>query len=329
MGQQIPNIPNINNGVKEIDFIQVNRSGTGIRILPQQIINQVNVQSPPNVYITDKRSWEINPPQAIPIEVPVTTLIGTPLVDIPGCVKIHKENTGRDPSINKNLVNDDPKGNTTLCDGGMPYFTAPNYDARELTWRTVYMDQDQEPEGIDTGDMGDVTPPETPEPPPTEEPEGDPDCPGPLQPRLGSVGPNEKEKVSGFELQPDPNNANKKICVVLYEDIGIVEQYLPSPQIATTTAVIASVAASSALLAKPLADLLLRVVKPAVKQVIAKVNGVLGKTPYRPTQAELRTNEYRKKKGLLGINFAKEHSKKMKKEKERKKKEEESQKNQS
>ena len=328
MGQQIPNIPNINNGVKDIDFIQVNRSGTGIRILPQQIINQVNVQSPPNVYITDKRSWEINPPQAIPIEVPVTTLIGTPLVDIPGCVKIHKENTGRDPSINKNLVNDDPKGNTTLCDGGMPYFTAPNYDARELTWRTVYMDQDDEPEGIDTGDMGDVTPPETPEPPPTEEPEGDPDCPGPLQPRLGSVGPNEKEKVSGFELQPDPNNANKKICVVLYEDIGIVEQYLPSPQIATTTAVIASVAASSALLAKPLADLLLRVVKPAVKQVIAKVNGVLGKTPYRPTQAELRTNEYRKKKGLLGINFAKEHSKKMKKEKERKKKEE-SQKNQS
>ena len=232
MGQQIPNIPNINNGVKEIDFIQVNRSGTGIRILPQQIINQVNVQSQPNVYITDKRSWEINPPQAIPIEVPVTTLIGTPLVDIPGCVKIHKENTGRDPSINKNLVNDDPKGNTTLCDGGMPYFTAPNYDARELTWRTVYMDQDDEPEGIDTGDMGDVTPPETPEPPPTEEPEGDPDCPGPLQPRLGSVGPNEKEKVSGFELQPDPNNANKKICVVLYEDIGIVEQYLPSPQIA-------------------------------------------------------------------------------------------------
>ena len=327
MGQQIPNIPNISNGVKYIDFIQVNKSGTGIRILPQQIINQVNVQSPPDIYITDKRSWEINPPEAIPIEVPVTTLIGTPLVDIPGCVKIHKENTGKDPSRNKMLVNDDPKGNTTLCDGGMPYFEPPNYDARELTWRTVYMDQEEEPEGIDTGDMGDVTPPDTPEPPPTEEPEGDPDCPGPLQPRLGSVGPNEKEKVSGYELQPDPNNANKKICVVLYEDIGIVEQYLPSPQVATTTAVIASVAASSALLAKPLADLLLRVVKPAVKQVMTKVNAVLGKTPYRPTQAELRTNEYRKKKGLLGINFAKNHQKRMKAEKERKKKE--SQKNQS
>ena len=246
----------------------------------------------------------MTPPQAIPIAVPVTTLIGTPLVDMPGCVKIHKENTGRDPSINKNLVNDDPKGNTTLCDGGMPYFEPVNYDARELTWRTVYMDQDDEPEGIDTGDMGDVTPPETPEPPPTEEPEGDPDCPGPLQPRLGSVGPNEKEKVSGYELQPDPNNANKKICVVLYEDIGIVEQYLPSPQIVTTTAVIASVAASSALLAKPLADLLLRVFRPAIKQALTKANAILGKTQKtKPSLSMIQTDEYRKKKGLPPLKW--------------------------
>ena len=36
----------------------------------------------------------------------------------------------------------------------------------------------------------------------------------------------------------------------------------------------------------------------------------LGKTPYRPTQSEIRTNEYRVKKGLLGINFAKRAKKK-------------------
>ena len=41
MGNEIPNIPDINNGVRHIDFIQVNKSGTGVRILPQQIINQV------------------------------------------------------------------------------------------------------------------------------------------------------------------------------------------------------------------------------------------------------------------------------------------------
>ena len=76
---------------------------------------------------------------------------------------------------------------------------------------------------------------------------------------------------------------------------------------------------ASALLAKPLADLLLRVFKPAIKQVLTKVNKALGKTPYKPTQAELKTNEYRVKKGLLGINFAKDYAKRMKKEKKREK----------
>ena len=97
-----------------------------------------------------------------------------------------------------------------------------------------------------------------------------------------------------------------------YEDIGVVEQYLPSAQIVVTTATIASVAASSALLAKPLADLLLKVVKPAVKKVIGKVNAILGKTPYQMTEAEKKTNEYRVKKGLLPIPFAKNHAKREK-----------------
>ena len=78
-------------------------------------------------------------------------------------------------------------------------------------------------------------------------------------------------------------------------------------------------AGASALLAKPLADLLLRVFKPAIKQVLNKVNKVLGKTPYKPTQSELKTNEYRVKKGLVGINFAKDHAKRMKSEKKRRK----------
>mgnify|MGYP001206180253 CR=1 FL=1 len=138
-------------------------------------------------------------------------------------------------------------------------------------------------------------------------PDEDVECPGPNSPRIGDVAQNKTEKVSGFEL-----SENGKICIVLYEDIGVVEQYLPSAQVATTTAVIASVAASSALLAKPLADLLLRVVKPAVKQVMTKVNAILGKTPYRLTEEEKKTNEYRVKKGLLPIPFAKNHQKKMK-----------------
>ena len=241
-------IPLIGIGDQSIPNITVN--GTGIPLVRPVTSGVRPIGTLRDVQVSDTRIWLRNGvPTVVPIEPPVVLNAGTPVVYMPGCVQIHKENTGKDPSQNKMLVNDDPKGNVVLCDAGMPYFAPPEYDARRLSWETVYMESDEEAEGVDTGDTGDVTPPETPDPPPTEEPEGDPECPGPLDPRIGSVGPSEKEKVVGHELQPDPNNLNKKICVAIYEDIGVVEQYLPSPQVATTTAVIASVAASSALLA--------------------------------------------------------------------------------
>ena len=309
----IPFIPtNSNQGIQNIKV-----NGTGIPLIRNDNVNVVNVNNAwvadiRNVDVQDTRTWVVNPPTAIPPTVPVTVNAGTPIVNMPGCVKVHKENAKRPASKSKSLVNDDPKQNVVLCDGGMPYYQPPDYDARELSWRTVYMEQDEEAEGVDTGETPPAPDLDTPKPPPTETPEGDPECPGPLDPRIGAVGPSEKEKVVGHELQPDPNNLNKKICVALYEDIGIVEQYLPSAQIVVTTATIASVAASSALLAKPLADLLLKVVKPAVKKVIGKVNAILGKTPYRLTEAEKKTNEYRLKKGLLAIPFAKNHAKREK-----------------
>ena len=309
----IPFIPTNSN--QSIPNITVN--GTGIPLIQGSSINKIGVNNAwvsdiRNVNVNEVRPWLVNPPQAIPIDVPVTVNAGTPIVNMPGCVKVHKENAKRPASKSKSLVNDDPKQNVVLCDGGMPYYQPPDYDARELSWRTVYMEQDEEAEGVDTGETPPAPDLDTPKPPPTETPEGDPECPGPLDPRIGALGPSEKEKVVGHELQPDPNNLNKNICVALYEDIGIVEQYLPSAQIVVTTATIASVAASSALLAKPLADLLLKVVKPAVKKVIGKVNAILGKTPYRLTEAEKKTNQYRVKKGLLEIPFAKNHQKKEK-----------------
>ena len=311
------NIPQI--GIEDQTIPRVTVNGTGIPLV--RPINS-GVRSIGTIRVADTRVWLNGVPTVIPIEPPVVINAGTPVVFMPGCVEVHKENAKKDPSRNKMLVNDDPKGTTTLCDAGMPNYYPPDYDYRELSWQTVYMPTDEEPEGVNT-EAPDAPVPDTPNPPPTEAPEGDPECPGPLDLRVGAVGPNQKEKVVGHELQPDPNNLNKKICVTLYEDIGIVEQYLPSAQVATTTAVIASVAASSALLAKPLADLLLKVVKPAVKQVMTKVNAILGKTPYRLTEEEKKTNEYRVKKGLLPIPFAKNHAKR---EKARKKAEKESQK---
>ena len=73
-----------------------------------------------------------------------------------------------------------------------------------------------------------------------------------------------------------------------------VEEYLPSPsEVSTTTAI--AVIATGAAAATPL---LLRVVKPVVKQLTKKVQKVFGKEPPKLSKSEIETNNYREKKGL-------------------------------
>jgi len=263
-----------------------------------------------DVQISDVRipTTRIYTPTVIPPDQPVVINIGKPIVDMPGCVKVHKENL-KQRSKNKMLVDDDPKGNTVLCDNGMPYYEPPDYQQNRLTWTTV-TPKEPEADGLDTEQPDIPTPevPGTPKIPPTKEEEKE--CPGPKDLRVGDYTTSGDEKVIGHEW-----NSDETICITLYGDVGVVEKYLPSPQIVTTTATIALVATSSALLAKPLADLLLKVIKPLVKKVVAKVKKVLGKTPYRPTASEIRTNQYREKKGLLPKNFEKDYQKKMKSQK--------------
>ena len=229
--------------------------------------------------------WTDRASDSIPPDVPVTVTIGKPIVDMPGCVTVHKENL-KQRSKNKMLVDDDPKGNTTLCDSGMPSFQAIDYQHNQLTWTTVVPEEpEREPQDNNPPDPPDApTPPGAPEVP--AETAGDKECPGPNDLRVGDYATSGNEKVVGHEW----NNDQTK-CITLWEDVGFVEKYLPSPQIVTTTATIAVVATSSALLAKPLADLLLKVIKPLVKKVSAKVKKALGKTPYRPTASEIRTNQ--------------------------------------
>ena len=296
--------------IPEIRINNIGVGNVGIGDVSVNDVQRIGVRSPQTIRVADNRIWVVNPPNATQLEPPVVVQVGTPIVNIAGCVELHKENTRG--NRNKQLVDNDPKGNVVLCDSGAPNFIPPDYQSNRLKWETFYGEQ-PEAGGVKTETPD---PPDTPEtsatPPKTGgETKEDPPCPGPLAPRIGDVAQNQKEKVSGFELQRDPKNPDGvKICVTLYEDIGAVEAFLPSPQIVTTTAVIATVATGSALLAKPLADLLLKVVKPVVKKAIGTIQKKLGKTPYRPTRSEIRTNEYRVKKGLLGINFAKNSKKK-------------------
>ena len=249
-----------------------------------------------DVQVSDVRipTSRIYTPTVIPPEQPVVINIGKPIVDMPGCVKVHKENV-RQRSKNKMLVDDDPKGNTVLCDNGMPYYDPPDYQQNRLTWTTV-TPKEPEADGINTEQPDIPTPevPGTPKIPPTKEEEKE--CPGPRDLRVGDFTTSKDEKVIGHEW-----NSDRTICITLYEDVTWVDKYLPSPSVVTTTGGIALVATSSALLAKPLADLLLKVIKPLVKKVVAKVKKVLGKTEKLESLSERRNQQRIRNRAILTL----------------------------
>lgn len=169
------------------------------------------------------------PPVVSGIRAPVTLDIGVPIVQMPGCVEARN-------STSSTLPNDDPKGNFTICDAGVPSYDPIQYEPEQLVI---------------------TRPAEVPKVPPPPTP------PLPETPQIPNTPPStvvvEEEKV---ETEPE---------------IPWVEEYLPPISTVTTTASIAVVATTSALLAKPLADLLLRLIKPTIKKLITKLNKILGK----------------------------------------------------
>ena len=220
-----------------------------------------------NINIPDVRgtSWLIeNPPLAIPIYPPVTTRVGVPIVNIPGCVEANK-----DSGENENLKNEDQDGNVVYCDAGMPSFNPMDYDANKL-------ELEQEPPKPPP-----VAPPKKPDTPETKTPavpkNTDPktECPTREQQLKNPVGKilEGNKKIVGYEVVG-------KECLMVTENLNIPDQIIGNiPSVGTTTATIAVAvtATTSALLAKPLADLLLKVVKPTVKKVLKKVATLRGK----------------------------------------------------
>ncbi|ADO97581.1 hypothetical protein SSM2_248 [Synechococcus phage S-SM2] len=230
--------------------------------IPDIRFNQLRIR---DVVIPDVPRWmSSDPPQAVPIFPPVTMEIGTPIVNMPGCVEAHK-----DSGKNVNLKNEDDKGTMTLCDAGTPYFVAIDYDANKIK-----LEQEPPPPPAYKAPPK-PEPPETKTPavPKTEAPM--PECPSRAQQLKDPVGKivEGNKKLVAYEMVG-------KECLPVFEELSIPDQIvqnIPSAGMVTTTASIAVVATSSALLAKPLADLLLKVVKPVVKKVLKKVAALRGK----------------------------------------------------
>ena len=202
--------------------------------IPRFRINEVQIHEIP--------IWKFNNP--------VVNQINKPIVDIPGCVRVHRNNL-------TSLIDSDKDeyGTYTECGNfSIPSFEPLQYNPNEFVYTQSETPQNQEQEFVQPT----VEPPKY-EPKKKKDEPLFVECPGPNDQRVGQYASEFKlERVIGHERSEDGSK-----CITLYEDVKFIEQYIPNPPQLISTAVIASVAAST--------PLLLNTIKPLVKNLIKKL----------------------------------------------------------
>ena len=241
--------------------------------IPNVHVGNVNVRDL-NVPLIHTFNYDLPTPLA-PGHPRVIDYIGRPIVDIPGCVEAHPDDRNA-----QNLPEDDSATVQTFCDGEVPSYNAMDYTPEQL------IIQREVPPPV-VNPPPDIDPPEVP---PTGDLTTETECPGPGNLRVGDLTQAGDEKVVGHELQGT-------VCVTLYEPTSVAEKFLPSVNQSTTTVAIAVLATAGAA-ATPL---LLRVIKPVIKKLTTFVQKKLGKKVTKPSRQDIKTDEYREKKGLPPI----------------------------
>ena len=241
--------------------------------IPNVHVGNVNVRDL-NVPLIHTFNYDLPTPLA-PGHPRVIDYIGRPIVDIPGCVEAHPDDRNA-----QNLPEDDSAKVQTFCDGEVPSYNAMDYTPEQL------IIQREVPPPV-VNPPPDIDPPEVP---PTGDLGTETECPGPGNLRVGDLTQAGDEKVVGHELQGTT-------CVTLYEPTSVAEKFLPSVNQSTTTVAIAVLATAGAA-ATPL---LLRVIKPVIKKLTTFVQKKLGKKVTKPSRQDIKTDEYREKKGLPPI----------------------------
>ena len=247
-------------------------------------INEIEIPNITIPNVVSNQQWLNSIPNIPSNHPPVTTNIGFPIVEIPGCVKMHKDNEDKISRLpfDKDLVNQDPKGTTTLC----PHGEYPSYEAMEYTPEQLIIQREiptppvepppeiEPPEIPDTGDLGKKE---------------DVPCPGPGNLRVGDITQSGDERVVGHKLSDDG-----KLCETLYEPTTPIEKFIPSTNQATNALAIAVIATAGAT-ATPI---ILRIVKPILTKIWKTIQKKTGKKVEPPTRSEIISNKYREKKGL-------------------------------
>ena len=225
-----------------------------------------------------------------PLAPPVVVNIGVPVVDVPGCVESNREQNPK----NTSLLEDDPKGTITLCDAGVPSYDPISFEPeRVIPTPTVGVPKTDTSKKQEKKEESEKT--ETPEAksPATKTPPvntAEVQCPTPAQEAREPVG----TYVEGFRKKVTEYKLLGNECVQITEAVPLPQQIiagLPSGGQTMQVGGVAVVATTSALIAKPLADILLRAVKPTVKKVIKKISAIRGKKPPILSSGERRAEQ--------------------------------------
>ena len=197
----------------------------------------------------DINKIEINKIPIWKTDVPILNNISKPIVDIPGCVRVHRNNL-------TSLIDSDKDeyGTYTECGNfSIPSFEPLQYNPNEFVYTESETPQNQEQEFIEpTAEDIKYKPKDKKDPLFIA-------CPGKKDQRVGDYRNEFKlERVIGHERSEDGSE-----CITLYEDVKFIEQYIPNPPQLVSTAAIATVAATT--------PLLLNIVKPLIKNLIKKL----------------------------------------------------------
>jgi len=230
--------------------------------IPKIGVNSIGIES--------VRTYIINAPTINTPNVPVVVPMGFPVVNIPGCIEARRS------SENENLVTNDPDGNLVLCDAQYPSYDAMNFTPEELIYT-----EEAKPQRYEQ--------PETP--PAPEVPKAALEaCPPDGAPEVGTKVEEGTKQIIKYELV-----GNR--CVTRYKKLNVQQQIIDAiptvPQVVKTGSI--TLVATTAALSTPI---LLKAVKPIIKQIVNRVKKILGKKVERPNLSERRTIAYREKRGL-------------------------------
>ena len=189
-------------------------------------------------------------------QLPHGVSMSLPIVNMPGCVEAHV-----DSNLQTGLTTNDPDRVAVYCDSGMPSFSGMNYQPK--LFKPVFKTE-----------LPKVPPQKTDQPEPAAV--KPPSLPG------HSVSTAQRNDAPLIKPQCKDDEYLKNgqcISTVPPADpvVEIATKYLPPLEAVTTTATIATVATVSALIAKPAASFLLKLIKPIVKKTINKIKNAFGK----------------------------------------------------